>query len=277
MIMGLAATTNENLNTFALEQGETDRFVYSDGSTRYIAHNIMSPACDRLIDAVAAGNASLQTFNIAFFDDEPGAIFRDGAVGAMILADDFLKIDPANEFSPALASPCYGLIPKTRILKTRGKPQGPVIHVKHETIFSSPVRDLFRRFGEFDEGDVANEEGLLTEWKRVFPKKSLDLISEEGLRRLRCLACGAWMRVDAGVWIGHNLGDFGLCSNKTGIGHLDREHPLIIDNLLARYFHKLYGNRCGLAPIIDCESEWGRRALEVIARLAPLVKQEGGP
>jgi hypothetical protein len=253
-LRGLAATT----------------FKFSDGTFRVAVPDILSRDCDRLIEVMAQDRIGVKAFNFALkLSTEAWQKPDSSWVGAVLLADELIDIDPSNVFDPVFPPPCYGLVPPSQPIRIAEEPAGHVVGVKHEKIFSAEICAYFESATAGTMGAVVLEGSVLPDWHRFFPSENRDVIATGALRLFSCQACHITGTGDVGVWLGRR-DDFALCLNQTGIGHANAIHPYILGMDVAQSLEKTIGQGYGLAPIVDQGSQWGERVLSLLRQINSL-------
>lgn len=243
--------------------------TWSDG-TFYIAVDLESPDCDRLLDSLEKDCRIPSMYSCHVYPGKDWWKDSDERwVGATFLTDNFVRVSPNNHFDPSCPSPCLGIIPPHVPLHILDQPRGDVVGVRHEDLFSVRMADYLASRASCQFGEVTRNNTILQSHRRIFPQLTSKVIPAEVLKTVHCAACdSSIVKGLGGVKLGHRVNEFTLCRNMEGMGHLAAEHPIIVSITLANELSNRFCSRSyAFEPILAIDSTLGQRILHVSHRL----------
>lgn len=248
-------------------------FPYSDGSFHISVPDIQSTECDRILGSLAESGVRLRAYTFAGKGVRPDrwTLPEGTAVGATLLSDDVLKVDPQNPFRPRFPAPCLGVVPAPLPLRVTRPPRLPVAStLDNGQIVSDAICAVLRAEVDCVLGDVLCGQDTVPGWHRLFPDPQADVICASSLRRVSCAACGTIVHAAPGLMLGHRQAGGAAWVNRAGIDHGAAVHPMIVSVPLAERLLKLGLEGFGVDPVVDVESPAGQRMLALISALEPL-------
>lgn len=213
--------------------------------------------------------------SLSFVEKDP--VWAEGLAGVegFVLAPDDVQpqANAPGDYDPTLPLPCIGFLPDAMPLRVAERPRGHLAAVGEELVVSGKLRRYLSDLGHVRFGPVVYRGRELSDWSRLLVECTVSMLAPESRRPSQsCALCGSPLTPAIGIYMaseGTVLPSY-PCLDDLGFGHLQRNHPIIVQRDIAMEIRQLFGSGIAIQPVYSSDARQSRFVRIVVEGLSEL-------